>query len=238
LKAQPDLDIPPGLKARGGLDLSILSRLSPEPIIYTTRFLSPDSAASFAFCCRSIYAILGTRYWESLRTRDQQKYRLAFLTLLEKDLLKYIVCHLCEMLNLSQKESDESWVNQPVQDMESLKSHAVNSSIGPGYIHTSYIGSKFGNLQMAMKYYCLGLPYSDYLSFLGCDLTWHIGSADILPFHCRAHSKIVARSLILRMQYALLIPPSRSIHIPTRSCFIGICYIETRDLNFRLLAPV
>jgi hypothetical protein len=94
----------PDLRVQHGLDLSLLGRLPPELIIYTTRFLPPDAAASFALCCYSIYAILGTQYCESLQTGDQQQQRLAFLTLLERDLPQYILCYPCRILHLSCEE--------------------------------------------------------------------------------------------------------------------------------------
>jgi hypothetical protein len=222
-------------KIQGGLDLSILGGLPPELIIHTTRFLPPESAASFALCCHSIYAILGTRHWKSLRTRDQQ--RLTFLTLLERDLPKYIFCHPCKILHLSQKESDESGVCwDPSRPL--LRPCAREEFLGGiiGYIHPQF---SFSTFQMAMKRYRLGLPYSDYLSRLGHDWTSHGYTSDeMLPYQSRAQAKIVARSLILRIQYVLLIPLHRTLQIPRWSP-MGICpHIEIMDLNARMLEDI
>ena len=212
-----------------------MGRLPPELIIYTTRFLPPDSAASFALCCHSIYAILGSRYWESLQTQDQQ--RLAFLTLLERDLPKYIVCHPCKILHLSQKESDESGVRwDPSQPI--FRPCAREEFLGGiiGYIHQQF---SFSTFQMAMKRYRLGLPYSDHLSRLGHDWTSHGYTGDeMLPYQSRAQAKIVARSLILRIQYVLLIPPHRTLQIPRWSP-MSICpHIEIMELNNRMLEDI
>lgn len=229
VKAQPDL------KVRGGLDLSTLDRLSPKLIIYTARFLSPDSAASFALCCHSIYAVLGTRYWESLRTQDQQEQRMAFLTLLERDLPEYIIFHPCRILHLPQKESAATQVyqlRQEIQDIIKLCDHEQYKGGTSEFIHIHFY---FSNFQMAMKRHRLGLPYSDYLIMLG---TWDQGTVDELPYQTRALAKIVDKSLILRRRSALLIPLGRTIQIPVYA-YMGICpHTRTRDLNVRVLQDV
>ena len=129
----------PDLRVRHGPDLSFLGRLPPDLIIYTTRFLPPDAAASFSLCCYSIYTILGTRYWEALRTQDQQR-RLAFLTLLERDLPQYIVCYPCRILHLPHEQSLQNWAKQQTRDLLSLVTPCPERSIRAGYINISTSG--------------------------------------------------------------------------------------------------
>lgn len=216
----------PDIRVRRGLELSLLGRLPPELIIYTTRFLPPDAAASFAFCCYSIYNILGTRYWESLQTQDPQLL-IAFLTLLERDRPQYIVCSPCRKLHLPYKETRQAWITQRTQIFSSLGApcslmHCAGRVCE--YIHFQF---KFTNFQMAMKRYRLGLPYDDYFSSLGCD--W----VDVFrPFIYAAHAKIIAGSLILRIQYRFLIPISQTLGVPS-SGFLGICP-HTKTSSLRL----
>jgi hypothetical protein len=85
---------------------------------------------------------------------------------------------------------------------------------------------------MAMKRYRLGLPYSDYLSILGC------GWTRITPYQYIAHAKIIDGSLILRIQYIFLTPLGQPLQIP-KSAFLGICpHTETSSLNVRALEDV
>lgn len=124
----------PDLRVQHGLDLSLLGRLPPELIIYTTRFLPPDAAASFALCCYSIYTILGTQYWESLQTRDQQQQRLAFLTLLERDLPQYILCAIHVGYSIYLAKS--SW-GKGCDLSSPYICHAPESSVGAAYMNIS-----------------------------------------------------------------------------------------------------
>lgn len=82
---------------------------------------------------------------------------------------------------------------------------------------------------MAMKRYRLALPYSDYLKPLGCDWT------NLWEYQYRAHAKIIAGSLILRIQYILLIPLGQTLQVPLYGT-LGICpHTKTSSLNVRAL---
>lgn len=188
----------PNIRVRRGLDLSLLGRLPPELISYTARFLPPDAAASFAFCCYSIYTILGTRYWKSLQTQDPQQL-IAFLALLERDLPEYIVCSPCRKLHLPHKETIQAWMIQQRRNIRFLGapcSQRQYRGMVCGYIHFQF---HFTNFQMAMKRYRLGLPYGDYFNSLGC------GWVDMSQFRYAVNAKIIAGSLVLRIQYIFLI---------------------------------
>ena len=222
----------PDLGVQHGLNLSFLGRLPPDLIIYITRFLPPDAAASFALCCYSIYTILGTRYWEALRTQDQQQQRLAFLTLLERDLPQYIVCYPCRILHLPHEESLQNWAKQPTRDILSLVTPCSREHFRGRIYKYIHLHFRFSNFQMAMKRYRLGLPYSDHLSRLGCDRT------DILLYQHITHAKIIAGSLILRIQYIFLTPLSQIFQIPP-SGTLSICpHTETSSLNIRALEDI
>lgn len=82
---------------------------------------------------------------------------------------------------------------------------------------------------MAMKRYRLGLPYSDYLKPLSCDWT------NLWEYQCRAHAKIIAGSLILRIQYILLIPLGQTLQVPLYGTLGIRPHTKTSSLNVRAL---
>jgi hypothetical protein len=74
--------------------------LPPEVITCVADFRPLHSAASLAFCNRTLSQPLGTHCWEPLRQRNHEA-RTEFLSALTKDLPGYFVCHICSLLHLS-----------------------------------------------------------------------------------------------------------------------------------------
>jgi hypothetical protein len=84
------------VRKRNALKNSPLGTLPTEVLQVVAEFLPIASAASLTLSCRRIYFLLGTQYLENL-TYDTYE-RLAFLRLLEHDLLGYIICDDCRIL--------------------------------------------------------------------------------------------------------------------------------------------
>lgn len=66
------------------LESSPLGQMPLEIILYITRLLDPESAASFSLCCRSIISILAQPYLKNLQHEDFQTERIEFLKLLKR----------------------------------------------------------------------------------------------------------------------------------------------------------
>lgn len=231
LAEQHDLAEQPDLTVRGGLDLSILGILPPELILCINQFLPLESAASFALTCRPIYFILGTRYWEALRRPDQLQHRMAFLTLLDRDMLEYIVCHPCKKLHLPIQGVDTRWMHQPWNIMRILRPCRLEYHRGRviEYVHLLF---EFTNFQAAMKRYRLGLPFMKYLSLLNDE---YMGLAERLPYHSRTQVKVIAGSLFLRIQFIFIMSFGQIPKI-LQGPLIGICpHTATRHVNSHVL---
>lgn len=206
----------------------LLEKLPPELIIYTTRFLSPDAASLFALSCHSIFAILGTRYWESLKSKDKKDRRLAFLSLLERDVPQYIFCYPCKILHVPHNEFRKDYAEPPAPLPLDLDIFGTNCSRAHRWNQVDKnicFGFRFSNFQMVMKRYRSGLPYSHYLSQLT-----YVGKH--IPYNrTNLHAKIITGSLILRVQYISLLPPRQPLQIYS-SC-VGICpHIKPDKLTF------
>jgi hypothetical protein len=196
------------------LESSALGELHPEIIIHVTRFLPAASAASFAFCCLPISNILGTRYWEALRTEDEQQ-REDFLSLLLKDLPDYILCYHCMALHSGSKER---------HDDRMLHRHGITPChkeelLGgvSKYIHQNF---SFDIFQMAMKRYRLGVDCNYHLNLLALKIS-RLGIGRV-PCQCMAEARIITGSLFLRVQQVVLLPSSRALKT-IASCHITIC---------------
>jgi hypothetical protein len=205
------------------LESSTLGKLPPEIIVHVTRFLPNASAASFALCCGSIRGILGTRYWGALQAEDQQLEREAFLSLLERDLPDYILCYHCTILHTGNKARHEARIQPSTRPHCRYKATPCYNEemLGGvrGYIHDDF---RFAVFQKTMKRYRLGLDYSYHLNLLACNTTGR-RSIEHFPFRCTAQARIIAGSLLLRVQQVVLIPSGRALK-GVASCFIKICY--------------
>jgi len=204
------------------LESSMLGKLSPDIIIYLARFLPNASAASFALCCGSISEILGTRYWEALQAEDQQLELEAFLSLLERELPDYILCYYCTILHTGNKARYEARTQPPTRwhcpygAMPCYTEELLGGVFQ--YIHSDF---RFTVFQKTMKRYRLGLDYSYHLNLLACNNTCH-RSIKYFPFRCTAQARIIAGSLLLRVQEVVLIPSGQALK-NVQFCLINIC---------------
>lgn len=69
--------------------------LPPEILLLISDFLPVSSTVSFALCSRRVLWLLGDKAFRCLRSTDQTQERKLFLTLLEKDLPDWLLCHYC-----------------------------------------------------------------------------------------------------------------------------------------------
>lgn len=76
---------------------SILERLPSELLQHIARQLPLSSAASLAFCSKSICSVVGRQYWHDLSSQTLEKE--TFLTLIEKDHPGHWLCHVCTILH-------------------------------------------------------------------------------------------------------------------------------------------
>lgn len=74
-------------------------KLPLELVICISEFLPPPDAASFTLTCRQIRFILGNQYLDRLWAEGHEHNRVAFLTLFERDLPFYVLCHYCHLLH-------------------------------------------------------------------------------------------------------------------------------------------
>lgn len=83
-----------------------LERFPVEILQYIARFLTPDSAACFVLCSKSLLWAIGNQSWLALRTKDQRTVKLRFLDLLQRDLREWLPCYHCAKLHLFDLKPD------------------------------------------------------------------------------------------------------------------------------------
>jgi hypothetical protein len=120
--------------------------------------MPPESAATFALCCRPLYFALEIQYVEDLRYGMPREN---LLKLLEKDLPNHIICGFCKTLHAIHKASryfhsnDDYWSLRCLgADVEEQPTH---------YIHPHFSLSIF---EMTMKRHRQGVEDSYLLELL------------------------------------------------------------------------
>ena len=86
-------------------------RLPPELIILLADNLPMPSGACLALCNRRLARILGPRFWRSLQSEGPD-VRLAFLSILAKDLPQHFSCQYCIYLH---RDSSIEWPRTTTQ---------------------------------------------------------------------------------------------------------------------------
>lgn len=207
---------------------SILTILPTEIILDIVQILPLASAASFAFCSVTAYRILGTRYWEALWTKGQEREKEAFLLLLEREMPNYVLCYQCNILHSGNEvySATPYWSSgRRPHRYFAASCHTNDCSAGLSLLIHPYF--HFSNFQMAMKRYRLGLNYKYHLSLLNYNYTYQ--ERGRFPHHDTFEAQIVAGSLYLRIQRVGLIPTSRSV--PTSRYFTGYNYNICRHVH-------
>ena len=200
--------------------LTILEMLPHELIIYMAQFLPLSSTVLFTLSCRAACAILGTRYWTSLRAEDQHQQHIDFLSQLSKDLPPdYVPCYHCRVLHLCTIRYSEHLPTRPLYQYDVTQCHKaeVLGKVSK-YIHEDF---QFRTFQMAMKKYRLGLDHELWLECL-CRQSTTCTIMQKFPSEFKADARIVDSSLLFRSQRVILIPPGLTIRNLDR-CSFDIC---------------
>jgi hypothetical protein len=187
---------------------SLLANIPPEMVIMIADSLPLASASSFALCCRSVYFILGTRYWEHLQLSNQKAELRGFLSILEREMPDHIPCYHCNVLHYGPR----------IYDLIRRRSFTMpcfvadTSTLMRDVFHY-YFG--FQQLSLMMKYHRLGY----YCGNLQWSMRFnpHISSG----FYTTIETRIISGSYFLRKQLRYLI----NIH-------------QTRDFLTKLKARV
>jgi hypothetical protein len=178
--------------------------LPPEVIMCVADFLPLHSAASLAFCNRTLSHLLGTQCWEPLRQRNYEA-RTEFLSTLAKDLPGYFVCHICSLLHLS------SGVHPPGPTESRLSQNFLpcvwyDSCISHRSPRSPYI-LKFAHVQLAMKRHHYGFDHGislDSLSHTEVEecIFEEYSSTTLLSVDAR----IASDELLMRSQQFIILP--------------------------------
>jgi len=204
--------------------LNILEMLPPELIIYMAQFLPLSSTVLFTLSCHAASAILGTRYWTSLRAKDQHQQHIDFLSQLSKDLPSdYVPCYHCLILHLCTIRYSDHLPTRPVYQYDVAKcDRAEGLGKVSKYLHKDF---RFRTFQMAMKQHLLGLDYKIWLECLCCELiTRRIMQK--FPSEFKADARIVDGSLLFRSKRIILIPPDLTIRNLDRYSFAMCPHIK------------
>jgi hypothetical protein len=201
--------------------LTILEVLQPELIIYVAQFLPLSSTALFTLSCHAACATLGTRYWNSLRAKDQHQQHIEFLSQLSKDLSPdYVPCYHCRFLHLCTILYSDHLPTRPLYlyDVTLCDNAEVRGKVRR-YIHG---GFQFRTLQMAMKKHPLGLDHEVWLKCL-CRQSTTGMIMQKFASEFKADARIVDSCLLFRSELVTLIPPGLTIRNMDR-CSIAICH--------------
>jgi hypothetical protein len=204
----------------GATTLTILEIIPHELIIYMAQFLPLSSTVLFTLSCHAACAILGTRYWTSLRAEDQYQQHFDFLSQLSKDLPpEYVPCYHCRVLHLCTIRYSDHLPTRPLYQYDVTPCHKaeVLGKVSK-YIHKDF---QFRTFQMAMKKHRLGLDHELWLEFL-CRESTTRRIMQKFPSEFKADARIVDSSLLFRSQRVILIPPGLTIRNLDR-CSFDIC---------------
>jgi len=184
------------------------------------QFLPLSSTVLFTLSCRAACAILGTRYWTSLRAKDQYQQHFDFLSQLSKDLPSdYVPCYHCRVLHLCTIRYSDHLPTRPLYQYDGTQCHTAEV-LGrvSKYIHQNF---HFRTFQMAMKQHRLGLDHEIWLECL-CRQSTTSTIRQKFPSEFKADARIVDSSLLLRTQRFILIPLGLAIGNLDR-CAFEIC---------------
>lgn len=188
--------------------------LPPELIGHIASFLSPESAASFAICCRSTYSTISSQSFKVLREKKLDRYK--FLTLLERQLPNYTLCYYCAKLHAI--DSAHRYLKLSDSSKDHLPCWESDLELGTGYfVHSDF---SFAVFQMTMKHYRLGQDCSELLNLLSKKPTTYLHYGYIERHTVLA--KIIAGSMVLQEQRVFMLPPDRALAIPW-DLLVAIC---------------
>ena len=180
--------------------VSHLLRLPAEIILMVADMLPIPSAASFALCCRRLRHILGSGFWESLRS-GQPDLHLEFLSSLEKDFPLHFLCQQCVCLH----------------QMVTIKWPRVITYFPlppctrkPCYLHLFKSGYKinYPQIQLAMKQHYCGTDIGFPLEAFQCLEVIHDQPQQKVVLSS-ANAQIASNELLVRFQTWTLLPKSR-----------------------------
>ena len=187
-----------------------LCHLPLEIIHYIVSFLSTTSAAALAFCSHSMLFALGTKHWDDLRAMDYQE-RNNFLSILERDLPKYILCYQCAKLHLSSlKRTCDPYVPAWLRKRPCF----INCGLD-WYYPEQYF--RYEHAHMAMKQHRLGLDSATFLNYISATKTiyqyTHTYQFSIEP-------RIRYGELFFRSQHRLLLP--KGLHVTSEDIYMRV----------------
>ena len=176
-------------RGQGRHILTTIEYLPTEILRHIESFLTPDAAACFVLCSKSLRWKIGDRCLTTLRTEGLKDVKLNFLTLLQKESPNWLVCYHCYKLHSYQSNQDtfHRWAYED----EPICTQAA------GYLRFEVIlGLRFRHAQMAMKLYRLGVTNNTYLQSLldAHRATW------ICPY-LHISSRIAQNNLLLKLEW-------------------------------------
>lgn len=174
--------------------------LPVEMLQMIVSFLSPDSAACFVLCSKSLQWAIGHRSWLDLQTKDQGKARMSFLALLQRDLREWLPCYHCEKLH---PFSIEPFPRKPFfyTRWRFHDEHPCTDADGFLWLLPQF-GLRFQYAQMIMKIHKLRTTENIFLDSLSRDHSCRDGSH---VSRCHTSARIANDELLVKLEWKIFI---------------------------------
>ncbi len=180
-----------------------LFMLPPEILQHISDFLSVNSAVSLVLCSRRVLWRLGDQAFRCSRSADQIKERKPFLTLLEKDLSDWLLCHHCTLFHpVAQDDGPrKTWCYFDEPECVQLS--------GVVYI-TLKFRIRYQHEQLPMNHYRFGRAHQINLERLSHKLTVTLGDTNV---ETEVWSCIVVGELLLWVNSKMRLPGPSDVNL-------------------------
>lgn len=172
-----------------------IEHLPVEILQIIASFLTPNSAACFILCSKSLQRAIGHQSWLDLRTKDLKKARLSFLIVLQRDLREWLLCYHCEKLHTLSLE--------PFSATPYLLQNEHPCAYADGFLWLlPLFGLKFQCAQMIMKLHKLRATENILLDSLSRDYSSYY---DGHFSRCHTSARIANDELLVKIAYRVFI---------------------------------
>ena len=178
-----------------------LFTLPPEILQHISNFLPLNSVVSLLLCTRKYLWLLGDQALHSLRSAHQIPERKLFLTLLEKDLPDWLLCHHCTLFHPVPQDDGHGKVRYYYKEPDYVRAS------GLVYI-TIEFNIRYEHAQLLMNHYRFGRAYQINLKRMSDNLTMTRGDTNIKN---EIWSRIVVGELLVRVKSKMRLSSSSDL---------------------------
>lgn len=200
-----------GAEARPvALEVSPLRKLPLELILHIASYLPPESAASLAISCHTLYLCLEMQCLQPLKKAECSVVN-GFLRLLDQDLPYHLLCPHCSKFHSMSSAETHLPSRRTSLNRKPLLA-CWKADLGSGVTTATHGEFSSTIFRMAMKSHRQGHDTANLMNHLSYGTTnfAHSGFVE----QCSATARIQGGSLLMREQRVFMVPSSKKLPIP------------------------